>query len=275
MATETSTVASTARADGPGGSYPRRVATAFLLGLVGLLALAWHTGFYATPAGLDPLVAFVATVVNNGIVLLLAVLLGAYAAPRVGLRSHLLARTAADPDPERSFRSELPLAVGLGLASSVVVLLLDVAFAPFVAAALAQLPQGAATVESVLAFVPVRFLYGGITEELILRFGLMSLVAFVGYRLLGRGDATPSRGVLWGAVVVAALLFGAGHLPAASAAFGGLTPVLTLRTVLLNFVPGVVFGWLYWRRSLEAAMVAHGAFHVLLVALSLLTVTLV
>jgi membrane protease YdiL (CAAX protease family) len=41
------------------------------------------------------------------------------------------------------------------------------------------------------------------------------------------------------------------------------------RTVLLNAVVGVLFGWLYWRRSLEAAMVAHAAFHLPLVALSL------
>jgi membrane protease YdiL (CAAX protease family) len=28
-------------------------------------------------------------------------------------------------------------------------------------------------------------------------------------------------------------------------------------TVLLNAIGGVVFGWLYWRRGIEAAMVAH------------------
>jgi membrane protease YdiL (CAAX protease family) len=46
------------------------------------------------------------------------------------------------------------------------------------------------------------------------------------------------------------------------------------RTVLLNAVAGVLFGWLYWRGRLEAAMVAHASFHVPLVILSLLQVTL-
>lgn len=29
-----------------------------------------------------------------------------------------------------------------------------------------------------------------------------------------------------------------------------------------QFLGGVVFGWLYWRRSLETAMVAHATVHV-------------
>ena len=276
MATETPSMSVTPPATGASrGSYLRRTATAFFLGLVGLLVLGAYTTLYTPPPGLDPLVTFVSVVVNNGLVLLVAVLLGAYAAPRVGLRSHLLARTAGDEPPETTLREELPLAAGIGVASSVVVLLLDVAFAPFVADALARLPQGSGTVESVLAYVPVRFLYGGITEELMLRFGLMALLAFAGYRLFDRGAATPSARVLWAAIVVSALLFGVGHLPALSASLGELAPLLVVRTLLLNTVAGVAFGWLYWRKSLEAAMVAHASFHVLLVVLSLVSIALV
>ena len=32
---------------------------------------------------------------------------------------------------------------------------------------------------------------------------------------------------------------------------------MVARTVLLNAVAGVVFGWLYWKRGLEMAMLAH------------------
>ena len=193
MGTETRTLSTAAPSDGPVGSDPRRVGTALLLGLVGLLALGWYTATYGRPAGLDPLTAFVATVVNNGLLLVVFALLGAYAAPRVDFRSHLLARTAGDRPPRTAFRTALPVAVGLGVVSAVVVLLLDVAFAPFVAAALARVPQETATVESVLAFIPVRFLYGGITEELLLRFGLMSVLAFLGVRLFDRGESTTAR----------------------------------------------------------------------------------
>ena len=30
-----------------------------------------------------------------------------------------------------------------------------------------------------------------------------------------------------------------------------------------NFIPGMLFGWLYWRRGLEAAMIAHALAHLL------------
>ncbi|MFC6976650.1 type II CAAX prenyl endopeptidase Rce1 family protein [Halomicroarcula sp. GCM10025709] len=78
---------------------------------------------------------------------------------------------------------------------------------------------------------------------------------------------------MWAAIVVSAVLFGVGHLPALAQSVS-LTPALIARTVLLNAVAGVLFGWLYWRRSLEAAMVAHASFHVPLVVLSLVQVAL-
>ncbi|WP_255151994.1 CPBP family intramembrane glutamic endopeptidase [Halorarius halobius] len=265
MATDTETMTTPESADG----YPRRVGVAALLALPGLLALGAYTAA-DPPGGLSPLLAFTATVVNNGLLVLVAVLAGAFAAPRVGLRSHLLARTAGDPAPASSLRADLPLAAGVGLGAVAAVLALDAAFAPLLAADLARLPSESATVASVLAFAPVRFLYGGITEELLLRFGLMTGLAYLGGRALGR--EAPGAGVMWAAVLVSALLFGVGHLPAALAAFGELTPLLVVRTVLLNAVAGVAFGWLYWRRSLEAAMVAHGVFHVPLVVLSLAVV---
>jgi membrane protease YdiL (CAAX protease family) len=48
-----------------------------------------------------------------------------------------------------------------------------------------------------------------------------------------------------------------GHLPAASR-ITPLTPALIGRTLLLNGIAGAVFGYLYWKRGLEAVMIAHG-----------------
>ena len=58
------------------------------------------------------------------------------------------------------------------------------------------------------------------------------------------------------AIVVAALVFGAAHLPAAFAIWGfGAANIA--RTLVLNGIAGLVFGALYWRRGLEHAMAAH------------------
>ncbi len=67
--------------------------------------------------------------------------------------------------------------------------------------------------------------------------------------------------LVWAAIILAAVLFGLGHLPAL-AGMVTLTPLIVFRTVLLNALGGLLFGWLFWRRNLETAIVAHAAGHV-------------
>jgi membrane protease YdiL (CAAX protease family) len=57
-------------------------------------------------------------------------------------------------------------------------------------------------------------------------------------------------------IVMVAVLFGAGHLPIA-AQLGTLTVGVVARVIIYNALLGVAFGWLYWRRGLEHAMLAH------------------
>ncbi|MFN8637983.1 MAG: hypothetical protein U0360_00640 [Dehalococcoidia bacterium] len=57
-------------------------------------------------------------------------------------------------------------------------------------------------------------IYGGIVEELLVRLGLMTVLAWIAWRVVGPRTGRPSSAVYWFAVVGAALLFGAGHLPA-------------------------------------------------------------
>lgn len=107
----------------------------------------------------------------------------------------------------------------------------------------------------------VKLLYGGITEELLVRWGLMSLLLWLGWRLAQRGQGAPRTGLRVMAVGLSALLFGLGHLPAAQALAGVLTPSVVAFVLLGNAVFGVVAGWLYARHGLEAAVVAHVLAH--------------
>lgn len=101
----------------------------------------------------------------------------------------------------------------------------------------------------------------GISEELLFRFGVMALLAWAGVRLFHR-ESSPAPFV-WAANVIAALLFGAAHLPQASV-FYGLTPIVVLGVLAMNGVVGLYFGWLYWRHGILAAMVAHFSVDVVL-----------
>ena len=87
-----------------------------------------------------------------------------------------------------------------------------------------------------------------------MRLGLMTLLVWVGAQLTR--TSAPRPVVVWTAIVITALLFGAGHLPT-TAAMLPLTPLVIARALLLNGIGGIVFGWLYWKRGLLAAMLAH------------------
>ncbi|HJR73018.1 MAG TPA: CPBP family intramembrane glutamic endopeptidase [Luteimonas sp.] len=95
--------------------------------------------------------------------------------------------------------------------------------------------------------------YGGIAEELQLRLFLMTLLVWAFARLR---KTAPPDGVYWAAIAVCALLFGAGHLPAAAHVWG-LDGIVVFRTVALNAIAGLAFGWVYWKRGLEMAVLAH------------------
>lgn len=204
------------------------------------------------------------------VLLLIANVIGCLVAPRVGLVSFIYEKAAFGTQILPRLKPQLTLAIASGLIFAVVVLVLDLAFMPFMGEEFAEIAVRDA---NLLAQLGMGFLYGGIAEELLLRWGVMSLLVWLGWKLLGRSGDRPPGGVVWAAVIVAALLFGIGHLPAL-AAMVPLNAIIVVRTVFLNFIGGVIFGWLFWRHSLEAAMVAHAFTHVGFFIVSLLSLAL-
>jgi CAAX prenyl protease-like protein len=95
--------------------------------------------------------------------------------------------------------------------------------------------------------------YGGIAEEVQLRLFLMSALAWI----IAKVTRSKAPAVFVAANVIAALAFGAGHLPLAAKVFGSLTPAIVLRTIVLNALAGVAFGELFRRYGLEHGMLAH------------------
>ena len=95
-------------------------------------------------------------------------------------------------------------------------------------------------------------IYGGVNEEVLLRLFLFTLVYFL-FRKCVKNNRLA---VLWITNILVAVVFGLGHLPAA---FKLVAPSSfeVFRVLLLNGIPGIVFGWLYWSRGLWAAIAAH------------------
>lgn len=213
-----------------------RVLRAVLLGLPGVAVLPF---VLPVPDG----VPAAALLVNPAILLLLAALAGAWAVPRIGLCSAVVLRHDVDP------RALLVWLAG-GIAAGLVVAFLDHALGGVWNTGLPSLREGRDAGDLALGF-----LYGGLTEEVMLRWGLMSLIALGLLKLLPRGPA------LWSAAVVSAILFALGHLPAVMLETGGLTTQLFLRTLLWNGFLGLAFGAAFLRHGLEAAILAHMGAH--------------
>lgn len=100
----------------------------------------------------------------------------------------------------------------------------------------------------------VASLYGASNEEVLMRLFLVSLFIKIFSILFKKNKSNFS---IYLSIFLSAILFGAGHLPT-MASITELTPLVVTRTLALNGLGGLEFGWLYWRKSLLSAMIAHG-----------------
>lgn len=99
--------------------------------------------------------------------------------------------------------------------------------------------------------------YGGIAEEVVFRLFVLGFLVWCLSKFPGGlKQGRPTHSAVWTAIIIAAVLFGLGHLGITSD-LTTLTAQVILRAILLNGVPGVIFGWLYWRMGLESAIIAH------------------
>ncbi|HVP40191.1 MAG TPA: CPBP family glutamic-type intramembrane protease [Candidatus Saccharimonadales bacterium] len=109
-------------------------------------------------------------------------------------------------------------------------------------------------------FSPIASASAAIGEEILFRSLLMGLWAFLLTLALRRWKAT--RAALWAGNVVAALLFSAGHLPAAMLFLGvqsprAVPPLALGELLVLNCLVGLVAGERYLRDGLVAAVGVH------------------
>jgi hypothetical protein len=194
------------------------------------------------------------------VLVLVGAAIGAALAHRVGLSSLVASLVRGEAMPPVSARS-LGVAVAAGLAAGALIVGIDVAYKLATVPGFREALARASGSSVPLAHKVTALLYGGVAEEVMMRWGLMTLLVAIGAWLAGPRFADTPGLVIWPAIVLSALLFGAGHLPKA-AATAPLDAAIVLRVVGLNAIAGIAYGWLYARHGLEHAMLAHMATHV-------------
>ena len=106
-------------------------------------------------------------------------------------------------------------------------------------------------------FYAIVSLSAGISEEIMFRLGLMSLIITV-IQFLKKAE-NPSNKIVWTGIIISALFFGVIHLPL-SKNFVELTPFTIGVTMIGNLITGSTFGWIFWKRGLLIAIIAHITF---------------
>lgn len=143
-----------------------------------------------------------------------------------------------------------------GIIAGILIVLIGAVYAPLLPEEFLKLE------ENIQTSLAVRFLYGGITEEILMRFGLMTFFVWLLSKIFNSLDAK----IYWSGILIAALLFAAGHLPVVFQAVGSPSLLLLSYIMLGNSIGGIIFGWLYWKRGLESAFIAHIFAHVVMVS---------
>lgn len=191
------------------------------------------------PTSVLKLISILQSVVLLGV----ASFIGTLLAPKVDLNWWIINSFISGTSIPYHVPTIVLVGIILGALAALVIIGLDVVFSK-------KMPKVDSPEEPTKGQALLASFYGGISEEVLTRLFLMTLFVYLA-SLLGLGSIS-----YWIGIILAALLFGVGHLPAALSLFGK-TPFVIFRTILLNTIPGVIFGFLYWKYGIEIAMISH------------------
>ncbi|MCP3029002.1 CPBP family intramembrane glutamic endopeptidase [Halobacillus sp. A5] len=206
----------------------------------------------------------VLSLINPLLFIIAGLLIGHFLAERTGFYSVIYEKDRYGTPLLSRLGAIFKISALLGGIGGVIIVAVDFLLQPF-------LPEVLHISDDEAAFnffdLATRLLYGGIAEELMLRWGVMTLLVFIMWKIFQRSKNQPTSVIIWTGIILSALLFGLGHYGATAAATD-MTPTIIARMIFLNGFGGVIYGWLYWRKGLEAAMIAHMATHVIFILFS-------
>jgi len=197
-------------------------------------------------------VLLTAQLIQSVVLFCVAIFAGLHLARKIGLGLPILEGWLEGREVKSYLRSILGISMGLGILAGILIIGLDLLFS--FAGVSINLTQASVNPPAWQGFLAS--FYGGINEEVLLRLFVMTLIAWVIFRIRKTEEGKPTNTGMWLAIIIAAVIFGIGHLPAVMA-ITTLTPLVIVRTIILNAVGGIIFGWLYWKKGLESAIISH------------------
>ena len=195
------------------------------------------------------------TLINPTILLIIFVVIGTILYQKVNLKVPIIEKLIGIRKESIKTISILKYGIVGGILSGILLSLIGLVYNPILPAEFLELG------ESLKPTLVARFLYGGLTEEILMRFGLMTLIVWLCSKIFK--ETKPF--VFWTGIVIAAIIFAFGHFPIAYQAVDNPTMGLLTYILIGNSIGGIIFGWLYWKKGLESAFVAHIFTHIFMV----------
>ena len=190
------------------------------------------------------------TALQNLVLFAIAIFLGLFLSKRIGMGLPILQGVLDGKNQTKELKSILLPSFSLGIIAGILIVLIGIPFNKFIPELL-NLETPVTVWKAFLASF-----YGGIAEEILLRLFLVSLFIWIIFKIKKDKDGKPAVFGIWLSIILAAVFFGLGHLPA-TAQITSLTGIVIIRAIVLNGVGGIIFGWLYWKKGLESAIIAH------------------
>jgi hypothetical protein len=238
------------------------------IGMIGVLSSIWIA--LPIPAEELPLPIVIVKLVNlisPTFLLSIAVLAGVNLASKVGLSAPFIEAVASNAQqPFLAIKPQVIPGVVGGILGGIGISTLSFLWN-------SSLPNDfVAKAEALSDNTPLitRILYGGITEEILIRWGLMTLLVWVAWQVFQKAQGSPDNIYIVLAITVSAIVFGLGHLPLALTLTSQATASLIAYIIIGNAFFGMIAGFLYWQKGLESAIIAHVTVHLVMAAVEYL-----
>lgn len=145
------------------------------------------------------------TLINPTIMLVIAIIVGTVLYQKVNLEVPILEKLVGVKKDDLNTSSILKYGILGGVTAGILLIIVSLILNPILPAEFLELG------ESLKPTLAARFLYGGLTEEILMRFGLMTSVIWITSNLF-KGTKPI---VYWIGIIVAAIIFALGHFPIA------------------------------------------------------------
>lgn len=214
----------------------------YLAGLPYFSELAGSPSFYIG--------GFLLSTVINIAIITVMIFLGLRLGQKVGLGAPIFNADMNNEPVGEKLKAVFKIAPLLGIISGVLVFVFDLfVFSP-------MMPSSTPSITPSLGSRILVVLYGGIYEEMFLRLFILTAIIWFVWRIKKKEDGTPYMLTFWVGIILSVLVFGVLSL-STTALTMEITSIIAIRAFVLNGIPAVIFGWLYWKQGIESAIVSH------------------